>query len=89
MIFDKLETSLKPTPFKYIMDGVYGGKTCTQLICSKCDNVRNKIEQFYNISLPIKNLKNLNECFEKYIEGEVISEFNCEACSQKVDVTKT
>ena len=44
MIFDKLETALKPTPFKYLMDGVYGGKTCTKLVCSKCGNVRNKVE---------------------------------------------
>lgn len=29
MIFDKLETSIKPTPFRYLLDGVYGGKTCT------------------------------------------------------------
>jgi ubiquitin carboxyl-terminal hydrolase 34 len=34
MIFDKLETAIKPTPFKYLLDGVYGGKTCTQLVCS-------------------------------------------------------
>lgn len=29
MIFDKLEYGLKDTPFKYILDGVYGGTTCT------------------------------------------------------------
>jgi ubiquitin carboxyl-terminal hydrolase 34 len=50
------------------------------LVCTKCSNVRTKEEQYYNLSLPIKNLKNLNECFEKYIEGETISDFSCEAC---------
>ena len=29
MILEKLETGLKETAFKYILDGVYGGKTCT------------------------------------------------------------
>lgn len=28
MAFDKIETGLKDTPFKYILDDVYGGKTC-------------------------------------------------------------
>lgn len=29
MIFDKLENLLKETSYKNILDGVYGGKTCT------------------------------------------------------------
>ena len=28
MAFDKIETALKDTPFKHILDDVYGGKTC-------------------------------------------------------------
>ena len=88
MIFDKLENALKGTPYKKLLDGVYGGKTCTQLTCSECNYVRTKEEQFYNLSLTIKNLKNLDECFEKYIEGEVISDFKCDSCNKKVDVTK-
>ena len=88
MMFDKIETAIKTTPFKYLLDGVYGGKTCTQLVCQQCQNVRNKQEQFYNLSIPIKNLKNIHECFEKYIQGETISDFKCEECNQKVDVVK-
>ncbi len=88
MIFDKLENALKGTPFNKLLDGVYGGKTCTQLTCSECNYVRNKEEQFYNLSLTINNLKNLDECFEKYIEGEIISDFKCDACNKKVDITK-
>jgi len=29
MILDRIETAIKPTPFRYLLDGVYGGKTCT------------------------------------------------------------
>jgi len=34
MIFDRLETALKPTPFKNILESVFGGKTVTQLTCA-------------------------------------------------------
>jgi ubiquitin carboxyl-terminal hydrolase 34 len=59
MIFDRLETAIKPTPFKNLLNSVFGGKTVTQLTCPDCKHVRNKEETFFNISLPIKNQKNL------------------------------
>ncbi|CAD8179644.1 unnamed protein product [Paramecium octaurelia] len=88
MIFDKLENMLKETVYKNIMDGVFGGKTCTQIQCQNCKVTKSKDEIFYNLSLPIKNLKNLQECFDKFVQGEVISDFKCESCNQKVDVNK-
>lgn len=44
MIFDKLENLLKGTAFKYILDGVYGGKTSTQIVCSECKHAKSKVE---------------------------------------------
>ncbi|CAD8206268.1 unnamed protein product [Paramecium pentaurelia] len=88
MIFDKLENMLKETVYKNIMDGVFGGKTCTQIQCQKCKATKSKDEIFYNLSLPIKNLKTLQECFDKFVQGEIISDFKCESCNQKVDVNK-
>jgi len=44
MIFDKLENLLKNTAFKSILDGVYGGKTCTQIVCSECKYTSSKFE---------------------------------------------
>jgi ubiquitin carboxyl-terminal hydrolase 34 len=88
MIFDKLENALRPTPFKFILDGVYGGKTCTELTCSQCSNIKCREETFYNLSVPIKNLKTLHECLEKFIQGEVISDYKCDACNKKADVMK-
>ncbi|CAD8084108.1 unnamed protein product [Paramecium sonneborni] len=88
MIFDKLENLLKNTVYKNILDGVFGGKTCTQIECQNCKAIKNKDEIFYNLSVPIKNLKNLQECFDKFVQGEIISDFKCESCNQKVDVSK-
>lgn len=88
MIFDTIENLVKGTAYKYILDGVYGGKTCTQITCTSCKYMSEKSERFYNLSLTIKGLKNLNECFEKLIEGENISDFHCDNCKQRVYVTK-
>ena len=63
MIFDKLEFAIKATPFKYTLDGVYGGKICSQLICQQCGKVKNRLENFYNLSLEVKNLKSVYESF--------------------------
>jgi hypothetical protein len=40
MIFDKLEKGVKNTPFKHLLEDVYGGKLCTQLICTSCNAVK-------------------------------------------------
>jgi len=36
----------------------------------------------------VKNSHSIFESFEKFIAGETISDFKCEECSKKVDVTK-
>lgn len=42
LFFDKIETSLKPTPFKRILEDVFGGKTCNQTVCSNCKAVNER-----------------------------------------------
>ena len=88
MIFDKLENGLKATPFKSLLDNVYGGRVCTQLICSECGKKKEREELFYNLSLEVKNLKTLHESLEKYISGEIISDYHCEGCDRRVQTTK-
>ena len=39
IFFDKIETALKPTPFRYIVEDVFGGKLANQTICSNCKAV--------------------------------------------------
>jgi len=33
IIFDRVENALKPTPKKYLLQSIFGGKTCSQLVC--------------------------------------------------------
>lgn len=88
MIFDKLENGLKNGPFNNLLDNIYGGRCCTQLICEECGNKKEKEELFYSLSLEVKNMKNIYESLEKYIAGEVISDYLCEKCNKKAQTTK-
>jgi ubiquitin carboxyl-terminal hydrolase 34 len=36
----------------------------------------------------VKGFKNIYESFNKFIQGETISDYKCEGCNKKVDVTK-
>jgi ubiquitin carboxyl-terminal hydrolase 34 len=87
--FDRIETALKPTPFRYVVEDVYGGKICNMTICSNCKVVNERLETFYPLSLEIKGFKNIHESLGKFIQGEVISDYQCDACKQKADVTKS
>lgn len=86
--FDRLEQLLKPTPQKYIISDTFSAKQCTHMTCSNCQSVRQRIEDYYILSVPVKNLNNLEDSFNAYTDGEVISDFRCENCDQKADMTK-
>jgi ubiquitin carboxyl-terminal hydrolase 34 len=88
VIFDKLENALKPSPFKNLLFDVYGGKQISEIECCNCGNTRTNEQVFYNLSLEVKNLKNMTEGIEKLITEDYISDFKCEACQKKCDVIK-
>lgn len=88
MIFDKLEKALMPTPFKGILDSVFAGKTANVFTCKNCGFVRSNEELFYNLSLEVKNFENINDSFNKFIKMETISDYNCDNCKKKCDITK-
>lgn len=48
----------------------------------------NKFEHFFNLSLSVKNLNSITESLTQFIQGEDISDYNCEACKKKVNITK-
>ena len=85
---DKVENHLKHTEFKYIVNDVFVGRTCSQVICDSCKHVSNRFEDFYNLTLEVKNINSLNESLEKMILPEKIGDFNCESCKNKVTITK-
>lgn len=87
-IFEKLENGLKITPFSRILEGVYGGQKRYTTVCKNCGNVSTRDELFYNVSLQIKNYENIYEALGEYIKMETISDYRCDACTLKVDITR-
>ena len=85
---DKIENSLKNTKYRYIIDNIFTGKTCSSVICEECNTISNRFENFYNLTLEVKNIKNLYESLQKLISPEKIDQFNCEVCKKKVTITK-
>ena len=85
---DKIENCLKKTKYKYIINDVFTGRTCSSVICESCKNVSNRFEEFYNLTLEVKNITNLNDSLQKMIMPEKIDDFKCDACNQKVTINK-
>jgi len=87
--FDRIENSLFKTAQKYLLRSVFGGKTCSQIICKGgCGNVRKNYEDFYNLSLGVKGFRTLHESLTKFVAGDTIQDYYCEQCKKKVDVVK-
>jgi len=57
-------------------------------VCKACGKVKNRLEDFYNLSLTVKDIKGMHESLAKLVEGELISDYECSGCKQKVDVSK-
>ena len=85
---DKIENILKKTKYKYIIDNIFTGKMCSSVICEKCNTVSNRLEDFYNLTLEIKNFNNLYDSLKKFTQPEKIEEFYCETCKAKVTISK-
>ena len=85
---DKIENSLKKTKFKYIVSDVFSGKTCSSLICENCKHISNRFEDYYNLTLEVKNINNLKDSLQKLNVPEIISDFKCSNCEQKVTINK-
>lgn len=62
--------------------------------CSKCGNESEaslKIEDFYELELNVKGLKNLDESLDDYLSIEELqgdNQYFCEACAMRADATR-
>lgn len=65
-------------------DNIFGGKTLTQFTCDSCSNKIQRDESFIQLSLEVKNIKELQDSFSKFIQPEAIDDYFCEACDKRV-----
>lgn len=88
IILDRLENKLKTTPYKFLLQSIFRGKICNQIICKQCGKIKNNFEDLYTLSLEIKNQKNFQDAMAKFIADSLVTGYFCEECQAKVEVVK-
>ena len=89
MFCSQLETHLKDIPGqKFLLKNLFGGFKINIKKCNDCNDVTKNYEEIKDISLDIKNLKNLEESLDKFISEEQIEDYKCDKCNKKVTVSK-
>jgi hypothetical protein len=88
ILFERLEQNFKDTPYKQLLQSVFGGKSCSQVLCSKCDYVSATYEDYYTLSLEIKNQRTLDDSLDRFIAESTVSDYKCSKCQNRVDATK-
>lgn len=88
MFFDRLEAGIKEHPLRRLIDNFYTGKTANLFSCHDCKQTKKVEENFYSLTLEVKSAKNLAESFGRFILGELISDYKCDFCGKKADVSK-
>ena len=88
-LLDNLDFSLKKTAYKYLVNDVFYGKTCSQIVCKGgCGSIRNNFEDLFYLSVEVKNVKTLQESLNNFISEEVIEDYECQSCKKKVNLSK-
>ena len=58
------------------------------MVCTECGKVKNRHEEFLNLSLNIKDIKSVYESLQKLVDGEIINDYQCDGCNRKVDLSR-
>ena len=91
VLFDKLEALIRGTRHEKMLDYTFGGKIINQLICVDCPHRSERLENYYILSLEVKNKRSVKESLELYVEGEMLegdNKYYCQKCKKKVAALK-
>ena len=89
LLCDRLEHALKPTEEKTLLNAVFMGSLTSELLALPENSSLSQVkEQFYCVSVEVKNKKNLVESLETLVEGDIISGYKVEGSDKEIDVRK-
>ena len=93
ILFDQIEKELKRTNSHQLqlLNHVYGGKIVNQLICQQCGNRNERDEDYYMLSLDVKNKHSILNSLALYTDGELLEGDNkasCSRCNRKTETVK-
>ncbi|CCE65580.1 hypothetical protein TPHA_0L02290 [Tetrapisispora phaffii CBS 4417] len=72
ILMDRLETRMKGTKVEGKLSELFVGKMKSYIKCKNVDYESSRVEEFWDIQLNVKDLKNLQQSFENYIEVELM-----------------
>ncbi len=70
VLLDKLEVKMKGTSVEGTIPKLFEGKMVSYIRCKNVDYTSSRVESFYDIQLPLKGKKNIQESFADYVKTE-------------------
>ncbi|VEU20873.1 DEKNAAC101685 [Brettanomyces naardenensis] len=72
ILMDKLESKMKHTDIEGCLNDIFVGKMRSFIRCIDVKYESSRIEDFWDIQLNVKGLKNIKESFQNYVELELL-----------------
>lgn len=72
ILMDRLENKMKGTDIDGCLNNIFVGKMNSFIRCINVDYESSRTEDFWDIQLNVKGLKNIKESFENYVELEIL-----------------
>jgi ubiquitin carboxyl-terminal hydrolase 34 len=69
-----------------VIDDIFRGHKLTQLKCQSCGYAKTKEDNFYCLSVEVKNKHNIFDSLNAIRDGQIINDYQCDGCGKKVDV---
>ncbi|CAD8161247.1 unnamed protein product [Paramecium octaurelia] len=91
LLMDRIELNVKSTSDEDLVKRFFGGVMSNEIIGKTCPHYSEREEPFFAISLPVANKKNLEECLQTLVHGDLLegeNAYNCEQCNKKVSALK-
>nr|DAD45493.1 TPA_asm: hypothetical protein HUJ06_003723 [Nelumbo nucifera] len=97
LLLSLLERSLRHSKIskaRTIVQDLFRGSVSNVTRCSMCgrdSEASSKMEDFYELELNIKDMKNLNESLDDYLSVEELkgdNQYFCESCGERVNATR-
>ena len=73
ILMDRLETRMKGTPVEGKLNELFVGKMKSFVKCINVEYESSRVEDFWDLQLNVKSLKDLKESFDNYVESELLS----------------
>ncbi|KAH3671658.1 hypothetical protein OGAPHI_000363 [Ogataea philodendri] len=73
ILMDRLESKMKNTEIEGCLNDIFVGKMKSFIRCINVDYESSRTEDFWDIQLNVKNMKNIKESFDNYVELELLN----------------